>query len=668
MLLDALLDHRDWSGLGAVARDGEEEEEEESAFEAEADDDVVHREGSSELGRDTASASALQAAADQHDESVADDEVNFDSTQHLDSGSEAGSADSQYEIAASPPKAPVADALDRAAPGEAVSVSGSQGCEAVSAGASSKGLDLAPSAGSGSHAVNTDAVRDDSDRQANRQAKKDRIAAFVKDSQACTKASYPVAVSLPQLSEGAMGQLVDNFFYCNFEIDSFRKHVAFGISHHFYHQKLSFLCSYVGGDVPVDQVPTLTEQDLAEIRQLKSVEKWLEDGSPGAVQLADASVGARRGYKKRFMENDDVAREQAQKWLLDLRQHYSRLPAVLRLLHHAFVECTLIKKTRLADTIRYVQQYLVSAEEQESGDLRNKLKEELLGLPTSRLLKLVTQWRDTLRAHSSWVSRQGLQSLGKGDEGEHASPILEPDPILAIWMHRLVDIEGDLKREAAGREPPAPIFSAGSRSCTECEFENGCAKCNTAHFPTASEGLHTEAAVSAASATATIAPTAATAGPAAPTAGLNPAMRRKMVLTKAGPKPMESECAEKIRRAVVQIATEWIDLHLDVDRCRPAANDQCIMPATDSVSTNMVAARRRPLAEVVVWNGRSALRKFRHTKVQPRDAIVQGKSSQQSRFGTQAQAWLVRLCLTVLPPSVVDRSNLAAKTYGHHSP
>ena len=96
---------------------------------------------------------------------------------------------------------------------------------------------------------------------------------FRQDSQACSKASYPVAVSLPQLSEGAMGQLVDNFFYCNFEIDSFRKHVAFGISHHFYHQKLSFLCSYVGGDVPVDQVPTLTEQDLVEIRQLKSVEK-----------------------------------------------------------------------------------------------------------------------------------------------------------------------------------------------------------------------------------------------------------------------------------------------------------------------------------------------------------------------------------------------------------
>ena len=101
------------------------EEEEEPNFEAEADHDRVYPEVSSGLGGATASASALRVAVvDNCAGSAADDEpyVNFDSTQHLDSGSEAGSADSQYEIATSPPKAPVAEALDGAAPGEAESV------------------------------------------------------------------------------------------------------------------------------------------------------------------------------------------------------------------------------------------------------------------------------------------------------------------------------------------------------------------------------------------------------------------------------------------------------------------------------------------------------------------------------------------------------------------
>ena len=55
-----------------------------------------------------------------------------------------------------------------------------------------------------------------------RHARKERLAAFLQDSAACVDPAWPVAVSLPQLSEGAMGQLVDNFFYCNFEIDSLR--------------------------------------------------------------------------------------------------------------------------------------------------------------------------------------------------------------------------------------------------------------------------------------------------------------------------------------------------------------------------------------------------------------------------------------------------------------
>ena len=99
-----------------------------------------------------------------------------------------------------------------------------------------------------------------------------------------------------------------------------------------------------------------------------------------------------------------------------------------------------------------------------------------------------------------------------------------------------------------------------------------------------------------------------------------------MVLTKAAPKPVASECAEKIRRAVVQLAIEWIDLHLDVDVWRPGLHGNSTLSTIDVVTSNIAAARRRPLAEVVVWNGRSALRKYRQTKVQPRDAIVQGKS------------------------------------------
>jgi hypothetical protein len=373
----------------------------------------------------------------------------------------------------------------------------------------------------------------------------------------------------------------------------------------------------------------LGEEDLRDIRQLKSVGKWLEDGAPGALGLEPgASTGATRGYKKRFIENDEVTREQAKKWLLDLRRHYSRLPAVLRLLHHAFVECTLIKKTRLADTIRYVQQYLVSAEEQESGELRNKLKEDLLALSTARLLKLVAQWRDTLRAHSSWVSRQGLQSP-EDAEGEHGQqPILEADPELAKWMLKLVDIEGDLKRERDGREPPpAPVPKSASNGC-DCEFKHGCSVCSRVDFPTTADAGTETAAATAAAATAAVAASAASAaaGPAAATAGLNPAMRRKMVLAKAAPKPVASECAERIRRAVVQLATEWIDLHLDVDVWRPGSST-----ASDSASTLPInAARRRPLAEAVVWNGRGALRKYRQTKVQPRDAIVQGESSPAS--------------------------------------
>ena len=642
VLLDSLLDHRDWSGLGAVARPDDREQD----LDADEVDVSYDDEPASTAAASTAAAagpaSPAAAAAPQPNvvrDGDASDDAQFDMTQQLESNAgsdQAGSFDSQYELTDSPKRAAVvaagADADD------AVSMDGSQ--EAVSAGASSNGLELAPSAGSSAHAGQADVAKDNDtdDRQANRQAKKNRMDTFVSHSHECSKTSYPVAVSLPQLSEGAMGQLVDNFFYCNFEIDSFRKHIAFGISHHFFHQKLSFLCSYVGGDGPVDQMPTLNADDLGEIRQLKSVEKWLEDGSPDALLLKeDSTSGAQRGYKKRFNEVDDVTREQAHKWLLDLRQQYSRLPAVLRLLHHAFVECALIKKARLADTIRYVQQYLVSAEEQESSELRNKLKAELLGLSTTRLLKLVTQWADTLRAHSSWVSRQSMQT----EEDEPV--ILEADPIMAMWMLKLVDIEGQLKREAGNLDAPAPGYEECFSDC-DCRFLGGCACRRRGVFLETSSSAETEPAA------------ASSAGLTTAATGLNPAMRRKMALAKAAPKPVATECAEKIRRSIFQLATEWIDLHLDVDVWRPAS----LVTAAAAASGGSGPARRRPLAEAVVWNGRSALRKYRQPKVQPRDSIVQGTSTAPNRTVCRPP-WLSLTCLSRVLVCVCDAALLQPK-------
>ena len=213
---------------------------------------------------------------------------------------------------------------------------------------------------------------------------------FLCDSVRCTRPTWPVAVSLPQFSESAMGQLVDNAFYCNFEIDSFRKHIAFGISHHFFRQPLSHLCRYVGGGGAACEVPTLSAGDIGLVRKLRSVNEHLHDSyTPDR--------------RKELSSDDDKMNLEVQKWLMDLRQHFSRLPLVLRLLHHAFSVCAVLKRSRLEDTIRYVQQYLVSAEEQNSGEMRSKLMESIKSLPLRRLLNLVKKLKETIRAHVAWV-------------------------------------------------------------------------------------------------------------------------------------------------------------------------------------------------------------------------------------------------------------------------
>ena len=212
---------------------------------------------------------------------------------------------------------------------------------------------------------------------------------FLCDSTSCARPALPIAVSLPQFSESAMGQLVDNAFYCNFEIDSFRKHIAFGINHHFFRQPLSYLCRYIGGGCAAFEMPTLSRGDIGLVRKLKSVSQHLQESySP---------------ERRAELNSDDEMQVEIQKWLMDLRKHFSRLPLVLRLLHQAFSVCAVLKRSRLEDTIRYVQQYLVSAEEQSSREMRGKLMDSLKSMPIRRLLLLVQKLRNAIRAHIVWV-------------------------------------------------------------------------------------------------------------------------------------------------------------------------------------------------------------------------------------------------------------------------
>ena len=66
--------------------------------------------------------------------------------------------------------------------------------------------------------------------------------ADVKDTTPKKQFSWPVAVSLPQLSVGALDALTNSFFYCNFTLEAFAAHVAFGHATHFFRQPLAFLC------------------------------------------------------------------------------------------------------------------------------------------------------------------------------------------------------------------------------------------------------------------------------------------------------------------------------------------------------------------------------------------------------------------------------------------
>ena len=212
--------------------------------------------------------------------------------------------------------------------------------------------------------------------------------------------------------------------------------------------------------------------------------------------------------------------------------------------------------------------------------------------------------------------------------------------MLVIWMHRLVDIEGDLKREAAGREPPALNF--GSRSCTECEFENGCAKCNPAYFPTATDGLETRQLGQRQR--RQLQQHRRQQHPRACNSSLNPAMRRKMVLTRLR-RPVGSG-TQKIRRrcsdATNGLTYTWMSIH----------GARLPWPVHDASyrlrATNMTAARRRPLAEVVVWNGRAL--------EIPAD---KGRETQSYRVSSQP------LCGVILTfvPHVLFCSNLAPNVW-----
>ena len=229
VLLDSLLDRRKFGGMGAVAR-ADSKTEEPSGTETVATSATVD-------GHQTADHSTDHGEVG--DEADDTSNMRFDMTQelasdkgsarHLEQGAEAARSDPKGEAPAQPGLAAKKPDDDAAAlgvvpvPPGPMSIDGSHGCQPVSAGAASDACDLAPSAGS-SDRDGQDAAREPSRATSNddRHARKERLAAFLQDSAACVDPAWPVAVSLPQLSEGAMGQLVDNFFYCNFEIDSLR--------------------------------------------------------------------------------------------------------------------------------------------------------------------------------------------------------------------------------------------------------------------------------------------------------------------------------------------------------------------------------------------------------------------------------------------------------------
>jgi hypothetical protein len=153
--------------------------------------------------------------------------------------------------------------------------------------------------------------------------------------------------------------------------------------------------------------------------------------------------------------------------LKDLRQHFSRLPAVLRLLRQAFSACGALKKTRLEDTIRYVQQYLVSAEEQSSREIRTKLKESINTLPVSKLLQLVGEWTQTLQDHSRWVAMRQPGASASLQPADATSSVTFHDTTLDAWAEDL---------QAIGLELQS-LREVQLGALPECKRDKGCAIC-----------------------------------------------------------------------------------------------------------------------------------------------------------------------------------------------
>ena len=141
---------------------------------------------------------------------------------------------------------------------------------------------------------------------------RERIQAFLGDSAKCAEPVWPVAVSLPQFSETAMGQLVDNAFYCNFEIDSFRKTIQFGITHHFFSQPLSHLCRYIGGGCSFSAPPDLSDGDLSNIRGLRSVSQYIQDSAEAPAEPVAREWGPTTIVPD--LSTDEGLREQTATW------------------------------------------------------------------------------------------------------------------------------------------------------------------------------------------------------------------------------------------------------------------------------------------------------------------------------------------------------------------
>ena len=181
------------------------------------------------------------------------------------------------------------------------------------------------------------------------------------DRRRLSPSAKPVAVSLPQLSVTALGQLTDGFFYCNFTLEAVAQNIAFAHAHHFFKQPLAFLCTFVGGHCPVVDLPRLDDERLAVVRQLPSVRHWVS--SQNDIELDDRAM-----------------RDNIRKWLIKLRQHYCRLPAALRVLSEVLVSCGVLAQNRR--DLRYTQDCLLNIEQQEREADINRVENAVMSMQT----------------------------------------------------------------------------------------------------------------------------------------------------------------------------------------------------------------------------------------------------------------------------------------------